>query len=605
MEFVNLRLEGGTSGPNSDGAGVLVEGSSDVTFDSVEIHDNSAVDGWGGGVRVTGYSGVRFVSSDIKSNQAGWGGGVHVDGSSSVRFESCTIRLNVASRTTQDPMGAGFYVDAGSTVELIDTTFSGNAWGGGSTGWGVDGYMMAGSSVCTLGSTNTEGIYTDTGFGLSTCPAPSISCPVGHAPCLNKQPPARLRRRVDRRARRTYHTATLATSASAHGARRAHLYPCDSEDYMATAMQCELTPEEMSADYRAMVNDWRTNLRCADEQPVCFIDGANAYWPPPPPISHPWTPPYPPPGGGGGGSPGSGSNRVSVQFTTYFDNMSELAAIQSAIELMFSEMFTLQGYDQITVTLEAVTRRRRLESGSVNVNVAIVFATAAEATSAANDLNNGALSSPAALQSRLNNQFQSGPSPLGITTTVQEITAATTSADGTTPAGNGATPAPPPAGHSSTLVLPLAIGGAALGAACICLAFIYVYCRRKGRGLLLSNPRAGARTGVEAHTQSTAERAMSVVSHTAQQQQMQQMQMQMQAAPPQQITVVIPPGLAEGALFQASTPNGMATCQVPPGCVGGRQVTVNIPSSPPPLPQQQQRDGRTRPQDARGRHPDQ
>ena len=297
VEFVNLRLEGGTSGATSGGAGVLVEGSSDVTFDSVEIHYNSAVDGWGGGVRVTGHSGVRFVSSDIKSNQAGWGGGVHVDGSSSVRFESCTIRLNVASRTTQDPMGAGFYVDAGSTVELIDTTFSGNAWGGGSDGWGVDGYMMAGSSVCTLGSTNTEGIYTDTGLGYP--PARLRRFRVRSVtPCMGSAASRRLRRHVwiGEPDVHVPHRDSCHQVPRHMGATCASCIPCDSEDYITGCHASTAHPEEMSADYRAMVNDWRTNLGCADEQPVCFIDGTlQCAHRPPPPISHPWTPPYPPP----------------------------------------------------------------------------------------------------------------------------------------------------------------------------------------------------------------------------------------------------------------------------------------------------------------------
>ena len=284
--------------------------------------------------------------------------------------------------------------------------------------------------------------------------------------------------------------------------------------------------------------------------------------------------------------------------------MSELAAIQSAIELMFAEMFTLQGYTQITVTLEAVTRRRRLESGSVNVNVAIVFATAAEATSAANDLNNGALSSPAALQSRLNNQFQSGPSPLGITTT-----------------GRRSPPQRPvqmaPLLRAMVPLLRLLLRGTAVRLSCRsrsgrgtwrCVHLPRLHLRvlpPEGPGPLLSNPRAGARTGVEAHTQSTAERAMSVVSYTAQQQQMQQMQMQMQAAPPQQITVVIPPVSLRRALSgQHAEWHGDV-----PGAAGMRrraagdgQHTIVAAAAAAAAAA---RRAHTRPQDARGRHPDQ
>ena len=178
----------------TQGGGVHIENSQDVTIDHCIIRDNKTTEvskngsdvsvGAGGGVFVSNNSNVTITDSEIRNNTGTRGGGIYVD-NSIVEVEDSTIDNNTAndvpsdSPTSNKGVGGGIY-SFDSTLTVTDSTISNNTAKGhngifkyNSSGrLSSAGFGKGGGGICAVGKksdvtldgvtvTGNKAIYSD------------------------------------------------------------------------------------------------------------------------------------------------------------------------------------------------------------------------------------------------------------------------------------------------------------------------------------------------------------------------------------------------------------------------------------------------------------
>ena len=133
-----------------NGAGIEAR-DADVTSLYATIDGNTAGGAYGGGVNMTGGSGL-FVSSTISRNSASYGGGLALGGDGSATLINATVALNRAEQ------GGGIYLGSGN-VSLQQSTVAANSISG-SEGSGV--YVGGGRASLTNSIVFGNGVAGDT-----------------------------------------------------------------------------------------------------------------------------------------------------------------------------------------------------------------------------------------------------------------------------------------------------------------------------------------------------------------------------------------------------------------------------------------------------------
>jgi hypothetical protein len=120
-----------TGGGNvSAGGGILNNG--DLTLNAVVVSGNTTTaNGIGGGIRSTTYSRLEVINSTVDGNHASYGAGIYANVVDELlRIEGSTISNNVApgiaTSTYSEGGGLAIAGSATGTVEIVNSTFSGN-----------------------------------------------------------------------------------------------------------------------------------------------------------------------------------------------------------------------------------------------------------------------------------------------------------------------------------------------------------------------------------------------------------------------------------------------------------------------------------------------
>jgi hypothetical protein len=123
-----------------------------ITLEGLTITGGSHLSGTGvgGGVQVRAGSFLNIIDSTIAENRAISGGGIGVDspGSPTTQITHCLIQHNDTATPRPSGGGGGVEVRAGSTVQIRDTTFTGNKArdGGGIYSWPESSVTVIASS---------------------------------------------------------------------------------------------------------------------------------------------------------------------------------------------------------------------------------------------------------------------------------------------------------------------------------------------------------------------------------------------------------------------------------------------------------------------------
>ncbi|WP_152097161.1 choice-of-anchor Q domain-containing protein [Lacipirellula parvula] len=123
-----LTITGG--GNVSAGGGILNNG--DLTLNSVVVSGNTTTaNGAGGGIRSTTYSRLQVINSTIDDNHASYGSGIYANVVDELlKIEGSTISnniaLGIATSTYSEGGGLAIAGSATGTVEIVNSTFSGN-----------------------------------------------------------------------------------------------------------------------------------------------------------------------------------------------------------------------------------------------------------------------------------------------------------------------------------------------------------------------------------------------------------------------------------------------------------------------------------------------
>ncbi|KRD25578.1 hypothetical protein ASE39_21905 [Acidovorax sp. Root267] len=152
----NLAIVGGTGHGSVFGGGIYIGGGT-TTLSQVVVGGNNAagsVTQQGGGIYVYEFATLNLIDSEVSGNTAvNGGGGISVRVLSTANITRSTVRGN--SLTNPGATGGG--VDARGTLDLVNSTISGNAAAGGGGGLSVGGGGTANISFTTIAN-NTSGV---------------------------------------------------------------------------------------------------------------------------------------------------------------------------------------------------------------------------------------------------------------------------------------------------------------------------------------------------------------------------------------------------------------------------------------------------------------
>lgn len=152
----NLAIVGGTGHGSVFGGGVYIGGGT-TTLSRVVVGGNNAagsVTQQGGGIYVYEFATLNLIDSEVSGNTAvNGGGGVSVRVLSTANITRSTIRGN--SLTNPGATGGG--MDARGTLDLVNSTISGNTAAGGGGGLSVGGGGTANIRFTTIAD-NSSGV---------------------------------------------------------------------------------------------------------------------------------------------------------------------------------------------------------------------------------------------------------------------------------------------------------------------------------------------------------------------------------------------------------------------------------------------------------------
>jgi hypothetical protein len=163
-----MTLTGGNLSGANDG-GAILDGDENLTLDSVVITGNKTAR-YGGGVSVAGSSTSLTITNSVISNNTasgtglGGGGGVHLGGFGDLlTVQNSTISGNTANR------GGGLYFFDGGSLQLSDSTISGNVALSSSTAYSGGGVSFFGPAFQfqVLNSTVDGNNATGAGGGIA------------------------------------------------------------------------------------------------------------------------------------------------------------------------------------------------------------------------------------------------------------------------------------------------------------------------------------------------------------------------------------------------------------------------------------------------------
>ena len=147
------------NGSTADGAGILVDASSDLTLTDVAVFDNHA-SSTGGGVRVSGVlttDGVTF-----ESNSSDVGGGIYVNNSGDATLINTTLSDNTAASN-----GGAIYTM--NTVTITNSTIAhNNASGTGGIHRQGSGSAALKNTILANNGTNANGALTSLGYNIDS-----------------------------------------------------------------------------------------------------------------------------------------------------------------------------------------------------------------------------------------------------------------------------------------------------------------------------------------------------------------------------------------------------------------------------------------------------
>jgi len=131
LSFVDVRIEDNAA---DHGGGAWLSG--DVVMIRTTVADNTALQGFGGGIGIAGGGGGSFEATDceVLSNTSAFAGGGLALGAYS---EDSDIQNNVFDGNTAAEAGGGVYIGNGAAVVLRDNVISDNGSGSAPGGGGV------------------------------------------------------------------------------------------------------------------------------------------------------------------------------------------------------------------------------------------------------------------------------------------------------------------------------------------------------------------------------------------------------------------------------------------------------------------------------------
>ncbi|MBD9393906.1 choice-of-anchor Q domain-containing protein [Acidovorax sp. ACV01] len=145
----NLAIVGGAGNGSSHGGGMYIGGGT-TTLSQVVIQGNNAAGSTtqqGGGIYVYETATLNLIDSEVSNNTAtNGGGGVSVRSLATAHISRSTIRAN--SLTNPGANGGG--IDNDGTLDIVNSTISGNTSAGGGGGISVGGEGAASISFTTI-----------------------------------------------------------------------------------------------------------------------------------------------------------------------------------------------------------------------------------------------------------------------------------------------------------------------------------------------------------------------------------------------------------------------------------------------------------------------
>lgn len=156
VNLSNLAIVGGTGNGSSFGGGIYIGGGT-TTLTRVVLQGNNAAGSstqQGGGIYVYEFATLNLIDSEVSGNTAAnGGGGISVRVLATANITRSTIRGN--SLTGAGAAGGG--MDARGTLDLVNSTISGNTAAGGGGGLSVGGGGAANIRFTTIAN-NTSGV---------------------------------------------------------------------------------------------------------------------------------------------------------------------------------------------------------------------------------------------------------------------------------------------------------------------------------------------------------------------------------------------------------------------------------------------------------------
>lgn len=156
VNLFNLAIVGGSGAGSAFGGGLYIGGGT-TTLTQVVVQGNNAAGSTtqqGGGIYVYEFATLNLIDSEVSGNTAtNGGGGISVRVLATANITRSTIRGN--SLTNSGATGGG--MDARGTLDLVNSTISGNTAAGGGGGLSVGGGGTANISFTTIAN-NTSGV---------------------------------------------------------------------------------------------------------------------------------------------------------------------------------------------------------------------------------------------------------------------------------------------------------------------------------------------------------------------------------------------------------------------------------------------------------------
>ena len=164
LHLKQLLVESGyvTNQSGKEGGGIRIRGAQ-VELTNVTVKGNYA--GIGGGIYVNASSSLQVVDSTIRSNHVDFVVGLVNNGGGILNKGTLVVMKSTLSGNTAEDHGGGLYNEG--TAELVNTTVGeneANLWGGGGIANSGDNALLQLSNV-TIAYNETSGIYDDVGGG--------------------------------------------------------------------------------------------------------------------------------------------------------------------------------------------------------------------------------------------------------------------------------------------------------------------------------------------------------------------------------------------------------------------------------------------------------